>query len=228
MGQDVNNDGIGEPVLEWSKPDVGKTYPVAVPRTTDEFDTAELGLQWQWHAIPKKDWYSLSKAPGSLRLFAVRNLTQSGNLWRVPNLLLQKFPAPSFTVNTKIKFEPELPGEKAGLVIMGREWGYLAMTKTEAGLELGMYKGSYFQGYDKTEKIESVAIKQNMCILEVYVDGDTMCRFYYSLDGETFHPIGKEFKAAAGTWIGAKVGLFHVNPNISDSTGFSDFDWFRF
>ena len=102
------------------------------------------------------------------------------------------------------------------------------MTKTEAGLELGMYTGFYSQGYDKTEKVESVTMDRNTCILEVYVESDTMCRFYCSLDGETFHPIGKEFKASAGTWIGAKVGLFHINPNITDSTGYADFEWFRF
>ncbi|MBN2317424.1 MAG: glycoside hydrolase 43 family protein [Acidobacteria bacterium] len=228
MGKDINNDGIGEPVLEWQKPDVGKTYPAAIPQTTDEFDMSKLGQQWQWHANPKENWYSLSQAPGSLRLFAVKNLTQNGNLWRAPNLLLQKFPAQSFSVNTRIKFRPELPGEKAGLVIMGREWGYLALTKTETGLELGMYTGTYFQGYDKTEKIESVELDGNTGYLRVRVADNAVCEFSYSLDGATFHLIGKEFKATAGTWIGAKVGLFHINPNIADSSGYADFDWFRF
>jgi beta-xylosidase len=121
MGMDINNDGIGEPVMERQKPNVGKVYPVAIPQTTDEFETDELGLQWQWHANQHEEWYSLTQAPGSIRLFSVRNPTQSGNLWRVPNLLLQKFPAPSFTVYTQIIFKPELIGEKAGLVIMGKE-----------------------------------------------------------------------------------------------------------
>jgi len=34
--------------------------------------------------------------------------------------------------------------------------------------------------------------------------------------------------ATAGTLIGAKVGLFHVNPNISENSGFYDFNWFHF
>ncbi len=228
MGKDINDDGIGEPVAEWKKPDIGGTYPVKVPWTSDEFESKKIGLQWQWHANPKKEWYSLSEAPGFLRLFAVKNLTQNGNLWRVPNLLLQKFPAPSFTVSTRITFNPELPGEKAGLVIMGKEWGYLAVTKTDTDLELGMYTGTYFQGYDKTEKIESVKLKKDTCYLRVYVTDNAVCKFSYSLDGAIFRPIGKEFKAAAGTWIGSKAGLFHINPNIKDSSGFSDFDWFRF
>jgi hypothetical protein len=34
-------------------------------------------------------------------------------------------------------------------------------------------------------------------------------------------------KATPGVWIGAKVGLFSVNPNIEASDGYTDFDWFR-
>lgn len=228
IGEDTDNDGIGEPVMEWKKPDVGKRYTAAVPQTTDEFESAKLGLQWQWHANPRKEWYSLTDAPGTLRLFAVKNMTQNGNLWRVPNLLLQKFPAPSFTVTTRLRFKPHQPGEKSGLVVMGREWGYLAMVKDNASLKLGMYTGTYFQGYDKTEEIASVALDREICTLRVQVDDGAVCTFSYSLDGDRFVPIGKEFKASPGTWIGAKVGLFNVNPNIADSTGYADFDWFRF
>ncbi len=52
----VNKDGndYGEPVMEYRKPDIGKTpeeladtqkYPVCEPDTTDEFDTEKLMLQ---------------------------------------------------------------------------------------------------------------------------------------------------------------------------------------
>jgi hypothetical protein len=66
------------------------------------------------------------------------------------------------------------------------------------------------------------------CYLRVDVADGALCSFFYSLDGKTYRAIGKEFKAVPGTWIGAKVGLFSVNPNISQSSGYADFDWFRF
>jgi beta-xylosidase len=228
MGEDINGDGIGEPVTEWKKPDVGRTYPVATPVTTDEFDSGTLGMQWQWHANPAENWYSLTEAPGFLRLYAVKNPTQNGNLWRVPNLLLQKFPAPSFQVTSHIKSKSGLIGERSGLLIMGREWAYLALVKTDTGMQLGMYTGTYFQGYDKTEKIESLPLNQDSCYLRVNVADEALCSFFYSLDGKTYQTIGREFKAVQGTWIGAKVGLFNINPNIEESGGFADFDWFRF
>lgn len=227
-GVDINNDGIGEPVMEWKKPDVGQSVPISVPQTTDEFNTDKLGLQWQWYANPRKEWYSLTENAGHLRLYAVQNLSQNGNLWFVPNLLLQKFPAPSFTVTTKITFEPDQLNEKSGLVIMGKEWAYIALEKTTNGLQLGMYNGTYYQGYDKTQRIESNDIQENTCYLKVHVDNQVICTFSYSFDGQNFQHIGKKFTATKGTWIGAKVGLFHVNPNVTDSKGFADFDWLKF
>ncbi len=226
MGKDINGDGIGEPVHEFKKPDVGKTYPVAVPQTTDEFNEEQLGLQWQWHANPKSEWYSLTESPGNIRLYSVKNFTQNGNLWFVPNLLLQKFPSPSFIAKTKIIFYPDRPNEKSGLVVMGREWAFLSFTKTEKGLELGMYTGTCFQGDDKTEKIESIPADKNSCYLRVDVDEQKICTFSYSFDGTDFKQIGKEFTAVQGVWVGAKVGLFSINPNIKESKGYADFEWF--
>ena len=228
VGEDINNDGIGEPVMEWKKPDVGNSYPITIPQTSDEFEHTKLDLQWQWHANPKIDWYSLSDNKGSLRLFSVRNYSQNANLWMVPNLMLQKFPAPSFIATTKISFNPDLIGERSGLLIMGKEWAFVALEKTNGGIQLGMYIGSYFQGFDKTEKIKSIGLNQNECYLRVYVNDQGECTFAFSIDGNSFQTIGNEFKAVPGMWIGAKVGLFNVNPNINVSSGYSDFDWFRF
>ena len=110
---------------------------------------------------------------------------------------------------------------------MGNEWAFIASYNTEKGLSLGMYKGSYFQGYDKTELIESIEMDKNECYLRVNVDTNVVCNFFYSLDGEKFYKLGQPFNAVKGTWIGAKVGLFSINPNINGSKGYSDFDWFR-
>ena len=227
MGSDMNDDSIGEPVLEWQKPDVGRNFPVSVPQTSDEFNTNEMNLQWQWHGNPRKEWYSMTENPGSLRLYAVKNITQDGNLWFVTNLLLQKFPAPAFTASARMSCHPDRMDEKSGLVVMGREWAFLAVSNTAGGLELGMYEGTYFQGYDKTRLIESTKLQDNSCFLQVQVDENSMCHFFYSYEGQDYHPIGGEFKAVAGVWIGAKVGLFNVNPNMADSEGYADFDWFR-
>lgn len=38
IGTDRDNDGCGEPVLTYRKPDVGGTYPTCTPQESDEFD----------------------------------------------------------------------------------------------------------------------------------------------------------------------------------------------
>jgi len=38
---------------------------------------------------------------------------------------------------------------------------------------------------------------------------------------------GDEFIAAAGRWIGAKVGIFCKRKDQTNDAGYVDFDWFR-
>ena len=111
IGDDPDHTGKGEPALVHAKPDVGRVYPITAPQTSDEFDGQTLGLQWQWNANPRADWVSLSARPGFLRLASVpapktRNdgTPATKNLYDAPNFLLQKFPAPEFTVTTKLEF----------------------------------------------------------------------------------------------------------------------------
>jgi hypothetical protein len=59
------------------------------------------------------------------------------------------------------------------------------------------------------------------------VQPSAVCQFSYSNDGEEFEPIGQPFVAKPGRWIGAKVGLFCIAPQESNSQGYADFDWFR-
>ena len=63
--------------------------------------------------------------------------------------------------------------------------------------------------------------------MRVHVNNKNIYAFFYSFDGTDFKPTGKEFTAVQEVWIGAKVGLFNINPNIEESKGYSDFDWFR-
>ena len=226
MGVDSNNDGIGEPVSQFTKPNVGKVYPAKLPQTSDDFNRLQPGLQWQWHANRKPEWYSLTEKPGTLRLNAVKNHSQKGNFWFVPNLLLQKFPAPAFIAKTNVNFNGDLNGDQCGLVVMGEKWAYLALIKEEERTSIGMYTGVYQQCEDLTKLVES-KITQNELFLKVEVDSNGLCTFSYSDDDQNYYSIGEKFQAQKGRWIGAKVGIFCNNPNIQESNGFADFNWFK-
>jgi beta-xylosidase len=228
MGDDKDEDLTGEPVLTYKKPQTKGQYPVATPADSDEFDTDTLGLQWQWQANPKIIWYALMRGTGCLRLFAIPQPKDSINLADVPNVLLQKFPAPDFTATAKIKLTTELDGKRAGLTIMGEDYACVYITKTGNQYSLGYSTCKNALKDGKEEIITEAPLKTDTVYLRVKVTSPAAkCQFSYSIDGNNFEPIGNDFNAKPGRWIGAKAGLFCVSQAAAKTGGYADCDWFR-
>ena len=228
MGIDKDGDGKGEPVLNYRKPDVKGAYPITMPVESDEFNSDTLGLQWQWHANPSVIWMALIRNTGYLRLFAFKKPESSVNFWTVPNILLQKFPAPDFTATTKVKFTPQWDGKKTGLIVMGGDYSYLSLSAAKEGLLLAQVLCLNAEKAGKERIIDERPIKDDTVYLRVKViSPDGLCRFSYSIDGIQFDSIGEEFHAKPGKWIGAKVGMFCISEFESRTGGYADFDWFR-
>ncbi len=238
IGSDPDGDGKGEPVLTHKKPNVGRNYPATAPQTSDEFEGEKLGLQWQWNANPRPEWSSLTARPGFLRLSSVpapktRNDFSPAphSIYDAPNLLLQKFPAPEFTVTTSVDFAPGENGETAGLIVFGFDYTLLGMRETQKGLRLGLFAnpGADKLGHEEHE-VAGVNLKNGRAFLRVsvtHVGSDAICQFSYSLDQHQYIPIGEPFKAIGDRWIGAKVGLVATAVPDATHTGHADFDWFK-
>lgn len=226
IGVDKDGDGTGEPVSISQKPDVGRDYPIETPQTSDEFNGTPIALQWQWHANYQAQWSSLTAHPGWLRLRAVR--TSGGNLWSVPNLLLQKLPGPAFVTTAKIDAHALKEGERAGIVVMGMDYSYLAVVKTKLGFGLTKMTRHDAAAGATEQQEETVELENGNALLRVTVGDDAKCRFSYSKDGRQWREIGKAFIARPGRWIGAKIGLFALSDLNSVTGGYADFDWFRF
>ncbi|MBS6269283.1 MAG: glycoside hydrolase 43 family protein [Tannerella sp.] len=232
IGVDKDGDGCGSPVYSYKKPNVGKTYSIETPAESDEFDSLELGLQWQWQANPKPIWYFCDGGNSLLRLYSYYTENQV-NLWDVPNLLLQKFPTEDFTVTTKISFAPssKYTGERTGLVVMGADYAVLAMENRADGLILVQNVCRKADKKGKEEENASVKLSDNTLLLRVKVKKDSekeaICSFSYSVDGKKFISLGENFTAKPGKWIGAKVGLFITRPKAINDGGWVDIDWFR-
>ena len=220
MGKDFDKNGIGEPVMSHKKPNVGRTYPIETPAETDNFEGNDIGLQWQWNANSDIVWHTKFPNNDYLRLFSII----------VPDLLLQKFPAPNFTTSTKITLVPEdaTNGKTAGLIIMGMNYATLSISVDEKGYfikqteAIGAIKGA-------EEKINAEErLKTNTAYFRVEVSApDAMCQFLYSENGKKYKKIGKPFKAIQGKWVGAKVGLFSVSTKEAKRYGYADVDYFR-
>ena len=136
IGADQDGDGTGEPVMEYRKPDLPSSG-VFQPATSDDFDSPELGLQWQWQGVPSPYWSFVDAASSCLRLFSVPVPEGYRNLSDCPNLLLQKFPCEEFSMTAKVRFVPDPRldgrGETAGLVVMGQDYAALVLRSTEDG-----------------------------------------------------------------------------------------------
>lgn len=236
IGLDADGDGTGEPVLTYRKPHVSRPAPIAVPQTSDAFDRPKLGLQWQWNANPQPAWFSLSARAGFLRLNSVRapstrnDGTPASESWYdAPNFLLQKFPAPGFTVTTSLQFSPAASGETAGLAVFGYNYAVFGLQRTAAGahrLVLLVNRGADKPGVGHRE-VAGRDLKGSAVTLRVTVDSTAVCRFSYSLDGETFEPLGDDFPASVDRWIGAKVGVIAIASPSAAATGHADFAWFH-
>jgi hypothetical protein len=76
--------------------------------------------------------------------------------------------------------------------------------------------------------LQKIPAEDAMAYFRVTVEEGGICTFSYSFDNIEYTPIGSKFQSQPGKWIGAKVGLFCINPNIRLSKGYARFDWFRF
>lgn len=224
---DTSHGQIGQPVLTYKKPRMLHPSVLQTPADSDEFNSAELGLQWQWQANPEPTWGFPSQALGVQRLINTPTPASTHNLWDTPAVLMQKLPAPQFKVTTKLITAFRNEGDRAGLILMGKDYESLSIVKTAQG---PMIRQALCLQADRstTEKIVSeVPVTQSEVYLRLAMDEGKVL-FSYSLDGKDFRPIGQAFTAQPGAWIGAKVGIFASGESNSGEFGYADFDWFRF
>ncbi|MCM1137391.1 MAG: glycoside hydrolase 43 family protein [Duncaniella sp.] len=227
IGEDKDGDGIGNPVTVHRKPDVGKTYPIVTPQTSDDFLFPTPGEQWQWQANPKKKWYDLTTRPGYMRLYAIPCPSEHGNLYYAGNLYLQKIPAPTFTAITNLEANFTNAGECAGLLMMGNEYSYIALEKSESANRIVVRTGKYDKYAVTPQEKSAIDTDANKIWLKVDLLNDRECQYFYSLDGKTYNTLGGTCAVMPGTWIGAKVGIFASSPNLVQGNGYADFDYFE-
>ncbi len=209
------------------KPDVGATFPIVNPATSDEFDGKELGLQWQWNHNPDDAHWSLTERPGYMRLTAGGALDPKAGggktLFYARNTLTQRVQGPACEGTTEL----DVSGLKDGCV---------------AGL--GIFQSPYaFVGVKQEEGKRSIVMENNGKTVATVADfsGKTVwlkakarergfkATFEYSLDGKTWTPIGDTLGMGLGLdWTANRFALFNYATSDAGVGGTADFNWFRF
>jgi beta-xylosidase len=215
IGEDVKGSGTGQPVARYRKPVTG--FAPAAPATSDEFNGAALGLQWQWNANWKPSWYALGD--GKLRLFSQ---PRAGNLWDVPSLLLQKLPAETFTVDTRLDASGLADGGVTGLVMYGTDYAWLGTRRSDGKTRLALVSCYKAEAGCHEQQEAGVDLPSPQVWLRMQVLAGGVTQFSYSADGAKYTPIGAQFTARMGRWVGAQMGLFSAG-----GAGHSDIDYFR-
>jgi beta-xylosidase len=225
IGEDGPHAGTGQPVLTYRKPVAGA--PVQVPPTSDEFDGARLGLQWQWNANSQPGWYSLTERPGMLRLHTAAAPEAKDYVRAAPSILAQKLPAPAFVVNTHVALNGARDGDRAGLILNAMQYAWLGLRKTGAATQLVYTTCTPAKLRCTASTSVVLASAPPSLYLRMTMTDGALARFAYSLDNASFVTVGEPFSASKGRWVGAQVGLFSVGETTGGEPSSLDVDYFR-
>ena len=231
IGIAKDGNDYGEPVLTYRKPNVGeaaKEAEICEPDASDDFSKNTLGLQWQWNANPKEDWYKLTSEGLCLNAVKQEEKIKHGDY---PNLLLQKWPAPEFICDTTLSLAELKANEEAGVISMGVKYAILSFARNEEGV----VEASFINGEQKYGKILVESTEETSTSLGTLAfadDSETITVrmsvqrvgtqdlsekeknfpleevvFEYSTNGTDYKKAGS-YMAAAGRWVGVKSGVY--------------------
>lgn len=230
IGNDTDGDGCGDPVRRWSKP-AGSVIQGALPLQHSK-DASAL---FQWHADYKPE-YGFPLPEGMMRVYGHRTEAVDINLWDVPNLWLQKFPAEEFTATSRVRVSAKSLSEGAtsGIVVMGRDYARLGLLKKGDAfvLQYAVNRDADNGGKEtvkdiaelKPTRVYAAGLMPNLecdVWLRVTVKRDGKCTLSYCTDGRKFTDAGR-FTAHVGKWIGAKLGYYSVTSGGVTERGWID------
>ncbi|MFE2038094.1 glycoside hydrolase 43 family protein [Streptomyces scopuliridis] len=229
----------GEPVRVHRKP-TAPPQPVRAPATDDVFPGGRIGLQWQWTANPPPDQGGSDAVPGwtlphagdGLRL-TCRRTEVAHDLRRLPNVLVQRLPAESFTVTVGLTLESEEPGAKAGLAMLGDAFSWIGVERgADGGVRL-VHRFAETGATRERDATHPLAAPDGHALLRIEVSPGGRCRFSAAVrpDG-AFHSSGPVFVATPWHWVGALLGLFATapageGPPVEGQAGTATFNDFR-
>ncbi len=212
IGVDIDRNGVGEPVLCWRMPFDG-TIP-SKPASSDNFDSPELGTQWQFNHNPVDGAWSLTEKAGSLSIHAIR----ADSFRKARNTLTQKLMGYSGTISVRMDVSAMEDGQRCGLAVMSDKNHLLGVCRTDGKKQL------YFESAGTVT--DSVIFRGKNIILRLVFDVNADdFHFEYSNDGKTFSTFGQSFKPRFGFWKGARPALFCYN--VDGDSGLVRFDEFE-
>jgi beta-xylosidase len=194
---------------------------------SDEFERAPgdrpLPLAWQWNHNPDSRFWSLTARPGWLRLTTGR---VDRDFVSARNTLTQRTFGPECAGTVRLDVRGLRDGDFAGLGLLQRHYGLVAVTRSGDQQAVVMIDAAS----DEPQERERVPFSGDVIYLRAecdFKDRADVGRFYYSLDGREWKPIGEvlRMRYTLPHFMGYRFALFHFATRSPG--GHADFDYFR-
>lgn len=214
----ANSADCGVPTLHHKKPKA-PACPRTFEQTSDDF-TGPLGMQWQFMGNWRSDFYDVGG--GKLTLHARAIPEPDGTLWPCPQVITQKVAGPAFAAETAVDVRALGAGCRAGFVLLGGQYGGVAIERGEDGDVLRFIVSD---GSGKGERVtQEIALGKGAgkiglrVALTPVAQNAATAQFYWKKDGGAFEPVGEPFSPARHMWVGARLALFAV-PGVENKDG---------
>ena len=199
--------------------------------TSDAFDAASLGMQWQWNHNPVASAWSLTERPDWLRL---KTASVTAQLPQAQGMLTQRIFAEQGKASTgtiRLDVSKLQVGDRAGICIFQDPYAMICVEKTsKKGYQLLWQQDKVRNAgrdFVADEKVQTIKPKKGIIYLRAAIKfGENKARFYYSLDNKTWEPFGGETPQTFNltVFVGSRFGLFcYATKQLG---GYADFDWF--
>jgi len=208
---------------------------------SDDFSAPTLKHQWQWNHNPVDKAWSVTERPGHLRLHTCRVVP---NLFLAPNTISQRMEGPTCSACVALDVSHLRDGDRAGFCALNGQSGVLTVRRDGKEMVLEMShqqvnlssqtKAVESVDEEVRERVELPSALRRGTPLRLRIDGDfrpgrDTARFFFSLDGQTWTPIGDEFKMRFDwqrLFMGTRYAIFcYASQRLG---GYVDVDEFKY
>jgi beta-xylosidase len=215
IGSDPEEVMAGEPVPGGMIPGNPNAVTQQRPQTSDEFNDAQLGPQWEWNHNPDNSHWTLTTRSGYLRLIP----TRAEGLLNARNTITQCMQDNSFEITARLDFSAVKNGSHVGLAMFEKSASGIAIVQSGSERRL--------EFFHLPDRVVGPVLFEAIIRLRIRVDGD-QARYFYSLDdGRSFNPIGPPTQIHFSWWKGSRPSLFAYTTEATDP-GAVDIDWVHY
>jgi len=200
-----------------------KPFPAKAGKV--DFNTGNLGFEWNYVQLPENNDYALDANQGVLRLKgSALKIGDKGSPTFVGRRLQDMF----FSATTQIEFDPKNENEEAGMILLNEDTHFDLMINNRKGERFLLVKLQFGSTVYKSEEIELLPGPVN---LKIRGEKSTFTFSYSQGNAEysDIETVDSRFLSSetVGGFTGVYVG-FYATGNGTPSTETATFDWFEY